>query len=240
MRWQLKLEECEYEVKYKKGSSNTNADALSRIHVTENCTDTQDDKLKITKEEKLAIFREMHDNPLGGHLGMNRTYDRMKLFTTWPGMKKDLEEYVRQCEICQKNKITQDKTKLPMKVTTPPEIVWEKFALGIVGPLSQTIDGNIYVLTFQDELSKFTSAVLIGQQDAMSIARAFVEEIILKFGIPQTVLTDQGYNFMSDVFENVCKILKIKKIKFTAYHPQTNGALERTHRVLVEYLRCFI
>lgn len=54
------------------------------------------------------------------------------------------------------------------------------------------------------------------------------------------ILTDQGSNFLSEVFTNVCKLLKIKKIKCTAYHPQSNGALERTHRVLVEYLRCFI
>jgi hypothetical protein len=45
---------------------------------------------------------------------------------------------------------------------------------------------------------------------------------------------------MSEVFTNICKLLRIKKIKCTAYHPQTNGVLERTHRILVEYLRCFI
>jgi len=73
----------------------------------------------------------MHENPLGGHLEINRTYDRMKLFTTWPGMKQELEEYIRQCEICQRNKITQNKTKLPIKITTTPEIVWEKCALDI-------------------------------------------------------------------------------------------------------------
>ena len=78
LRWRLKLEEYEYEVKYKKGSSNTNADALSRIHVTVNYPDGQDYKLELTRDEKLAIFREMHDNPLG-HLVMNRTYDRMKV-----------------------------------------------------------------------------------------------------------------------------------------------------------------
>jgi len=74
------LEEYEYEVKYKKGSSKTNADALSRIHFTENFTDRQDNKLELTRDEKLAIFREMHDNPLGGHLGMNRTYDSETLY----------------------------------------------------------------------------------------------------------------------------------------------------------------
>jgi hypothetical protein len=140
-----KLEE--YEVVYKKGSNNTNADALSRIHVTEGCTNRQITDPGPIKEERLAIFREMHDNPLG-HLGMNRTYDRVKLFTTWPGMKQELEEYIRQCETCQKSKITQNKTKLPMKITTTPDIVWEKCALDIVGPLSQTLDVNRYVLTF--------------------------------------------------------------------------------------------
>jgi hypothetical protein len=182
----------------------------------------------------------MHDKPIGGHLGMNRTYDRLKLFTTWPGMKQELEEYIRQCEICQKNKITQNKTKMPMKITTTPEVAWEKCALDIVGPLNQTLDGNRYVLTFQEELSKYTLAIPMEHQDAVTIAKAFVEEVILKFGILQMILTDQGSNFMSEVFTKVCKLLKIKKIKCTAYHRETNKALERTHRVLVEYFRCFI
>jgi hypothetical protein len=127
-----------------------------------------------------------------------------------------------------------------MKITTTPEVVWEKCALHIVGPLNQTLNGDRYVLKFQDELSKFTLAVPIRQQGAVTVAKAFVEEIVLKFGIPQTILTDQGSNFMSEVFVNVCKRLKIEKIKCTAFHPQIDGSLERTHRVLVEYLRCFI
>jgi hypothetical protein len=63
-------------------------------------------------------------------------------------MKQELEEYIRRCETCQKNKITQNKTKLPMTITTTPELVWEKIALDIVGSLSQTLEGNKYVLTF--------------------------------------------------------------------------------------------
>lgn len=74
----------------------------------------------------------------------------------------------------------------------------------------------------------------------MTVAKVFVQEIVLKFGIPQVILTDQGSNFLSDLFANVCKLLRIKRIKTSPYHPQSNGALERTHRVLVEYLRCYI
>jgi hypothetical protein len=158
----------------------------------------------------------VHEKTAGDHLGMNRTYDRTKLFTTWPGMKHELEEYIRQCETCQRNKITQNKTKMPMKVTTTPDVVWAKCAVDIVGPLSQTSDGNKYVLTFQDELFKYTMVIPIQQQDTVTVAKAFVEEVVLKFGIPQMILTDQGSNFMSEVFTNVCKLLKIKKVK-----PQT-------------------
>jgi hypothetical protein len=97
-----------------------------------------------------------------------------------------------------------------MKVTTTPEVVWNKCALNIAGSLNQTAEGDKYVLTFQADLSKFILAIPIVQQDAMNVTRAFVEEIILKFGIPQSMLTDQGSNFMSEVFGNVCKFFKIK------------------------------
>jgi hypothetical protein len=63
---------------------------------------------------------------------------------------------------------------------------------------------------------------------------------VLKFGIPQTILTDQGSNFLGELLTNVCKVLKIKRIKTNAQKPQAHGALETTHRVLVEYPRCFI
>jgi hypothetical protein len=77
--WRLKLEEYDYDIVYKRGSSNTNADALSRIHITE----TTPTPLP-TEQEKLTILHEMHMNPAGGHLCMNKTCERTKLFVTWP------------------------------------------------------------------------------------------------------------------------------------------------------------
>jgi len=132
------------------------------------------------------------------------------------------------------NKLTQRKTKLPLQITNTPEVVWHS------GTFNTDVRNNKYLLTFQDELSKYTVAAAIQQQDAMTVARVFVEEIVLKFGIPQVMLTDQSSNFLSYLFANVCKLLRVKTIKTSSYHPQTNGALERTHRVLVEYLRCYI
>ena len=79
-------------------------------------------------------------------------------------------------------------------------------------------------------------AIPIPQQDAETVAREFVLNIILKFGAPAQILTDQGLNFLSDLFKSTCKLLRIKKIQTTAFHHESNGSLERSHRLLTEYL----
>jgi hypothetical protein len=100
-------------------------------------------------------------------------------------------------------------TKIPFQITTSPNIVWEKCSSDIVGPVTPALEGNKYLLTFQDELLKYTLVIPIQQQNAETVAKAFVEEIVLKFGIPQTILSDQGSDFLSELFTNVCKMLKI-------------------------------
>jgi len=102
-----------------------------------------------------------------------------------------------------------------------------------VGPTTETSKGNRYILTFQDDLTKFVVAEPIQ-------AREFVRSVILRFGAPEVVLSDQGSNFLSELFRNTCKPLRIKKINTTAFHPESNGGLERRHRVLVEYLRHYV
>jgi len=87
-----------------------------------------------TEVEKRKILQEFHQLPTGGHLGMNRTFERIKLYTTWPGMKQEIENYVRHFEPCQMNKLTQRKTKLPLQITNTPEVVWQNCSLDTVGP----------------------------------------------------------------------------------------------------------
>jgi transposase InsO family protein len=70
--------------------------------------------------------------------------------------------------------------------------------------------------------------------------RDFVAKIVLNYGTPRTVQTDQDANYMSEVFRNTCKILKIKKIQSTAFRPETQGSTERSHRLLAEYLRHYV
>jgi transposase InsO family protein len=95
-------------------------------------------------------------------------------------------------------------------------------------------------LTFQDDLSKYVIAMPIVQQDAQTVTRAFVENVVLIYGTPRILHTDQGANFISEVFKGTCRILGIKKIQSTAFHPESQGSIERSHRVLAEYLRHYV
>jgi len=76
-------------------------------------------------------------------------------------------------------------------------------------------------------------------QTADEVSLTFLRYVILHYGIPNSIVTDQGSQFMSDNFKRLFKILKLNKLSTTAYHPESNGALERTHKTVTEYLRCF-
>jgi transposase InsO family protein len=164
---------------------------------------------------------EFHDAPTGGHREMNKTYKAIKPLYSWPNMRREIEEYIKKCESCQCNKLLKPRRKAPMEITTTAERPFEKSYLDIVGPLPETGMGNRYILTFQDDLSKYVIGVPIRQQDAETIAREFVLQVILRHGAPRTVQTDQGSNFLSEMFKNTCKLLRIKKIQSTAFHPES-------------------
>jgi hypothetical protein len=98
-----------------------------------------------------------------------------------------------------------------MAITTTAERPFEKCSLDVVDPLPVTLEGNKYILTFQDDLSKYVVAVPIEKQDAETVARAFVEKILLTYGAPQILQTDQGANFVSEVFKNTLRSSKLRR-----------------------------
>ena len=124
-----------------------------------------------------------------------------------------------------------------MVLTDTPGQAFDKVSIDIVGPLPTTPSGNVYILTIQDLLTKYSLAIPLVQHTARDTAEAFVKSFVGKFGAPKAILTDQGTNFMSSLFKSVAKRFRITQFRTTAFHPQTNGSLERSHHVLIEYLK---
>jgi transposase InsO family protein len=116
---------------------------------------------------------------------------------------------------------------------------WDKIYLHIVGPMPVAEGGHKYILTRQDNLSKYLVAVPMFSQTAEEVALNVMRYVILQYGVPCSIVTDQGSQFMGDLFKRLCKLLKINKMNTSAYRPERNGSLERAHKTMIEYLRCF-
>ena len=191
-------------------------------------------------EEINDILTEMHSDPISGHSGVSRTLNRVKQKYKWLNMRKDIMKFIESCKSCQLNKRAYGKNRAPMELTTTSVKSMEKIFLDIVGPLPVTESGNRFLLTAQDDLSKFSFAFAIPDHQASTIAKLLVNNIFTKFGIPKIILTDQGTDFKSNLIRDITKFFKVKHQLCTAYHPQTNGALERSHATIANYLRHYI
>ena len=183
------------------------------------------------------IIREHHCSVMGGHKGSTKTYDRIRENFYWPNMREQIRKFVRECETCKLNKTVRIKTKAPMQITDTPSEAFEKIEMDIVGPLPQTEYGNKYILTIQDNLTKYSDAIPLRSTESTAIASAFAEHFITRFGCPRVIHTDQGSDFTSQVMATFCKIFRIKHLRSTAFHPQALGSLERSHHVLIQYLK---
>lgn len=188
-------------------------------------------------KDRDKIFLELHNSAIGGHRGVSKTFNRIRTYYYWENLKQDIQRRIQQCLECQLKKLVRLKTKQPMVITDTPGTVFDKIAMDIVGPLSRTKNNNEYILTMQDQLSKFCLAVPLQNTLASSVADAFIKKFICIFGAPRVILTDQGSNFLSSLMQRVAKRFRIKRVKTTAFHPQSNGSLERSHHALGEFLK---
>ena len=181
-----------------------------------------------------AAWETAHSSPISGHLGVKRTRQKLSQSFFWPGMSRDVTSWCKTCGICQKgNPYHGNKATLhPLPVISRP---WEQVALDVVGPLKRTKQGNVYILTLMDFASRWPEAIPLKKADAEATADAMLE-VFSRHGIPSTILTDNGQNFVGKLITNLTKKLNIEHLKTTPYRPQTNGMLERFHATLKRML----
>lgn len=186
------------------------------------------------------ILKENHDLPIAGHLGNLRMYNRIRERFYWKNMRNDVENYIRKCQSCQANKALRRINRAPMIITSTSTTPFEKLSIDIVGPLPESGTARLkFIVTMQDDLTKYSLAYPIRCNTAEESSECLVHFISM-FGIPKHILTDQGTNFTAELFKKTCEFLKIKQLWSSPYHPQTQGALERSHSTLKEYLKTYV
>lgn len=191
--------------------------------------------LVIPDNLRKEILAECHDSPLAGHLGFQKTYEKIRQRYFWPKMYSQIHDYVHTCESCLKRKPAtgQKSTPLnPIKFGMP----FENISVDILGPMTTTDSGNKYILLFTDGLTHWPEAVCLPSTEAQRVAQSFYELIICRHGAPRTLLSDRGANFLSSLMQEVYQMMNVKKLNTTAYAPATNGRTERFNAYLATAL----
>lgn len=185
------------------------------------------------------LLTEFHSTPSGGHAGALRTYRRLAASVYWPGMMRQVTEFVAACEVCQRNKY---ETKSPAGLLQPlpiPDRVWEDISLDFISglPRSDSVD---CILVVVDRFSKYGHFVGLKHPfTARSVAQVFSREIVRLHGIPRSIVSDRDPIFLSNFWQELFKLTGTTLRMSSSYHPETDGQTEVLNRCLETYLRCF-
>lgn len=180
-----------------------------------------------------AIFTKMHGI---SHAGINATTRLVTQRFFWPGMKHNIAEFTRHCIQCQRSKIGRH-SQAPFATFQLSTERFQHVNIDIVGPLPLSRDCK-YILTCIDRFSRWPVAIPIQDITAETIARNFVSGWIANYGVPHRITSDLGRQFESSLFAELTRILGIDHFKTTAYHPQSNGMIERWHRTVKASIKC--
>jgi transposase InsO family protein len=191
-------------------------------------------RIVINRHKMKETLKKTHDHPLSGHQGQETTYLKTAEVFYWPGMKKDVQEYIRTCQICQKRERKKGETPLePIKKITLP---FYQVSIDVMGPLPITLSDKRYIVVAIDHFTKWIEARALEQADAQSIVQFTHDEIICRHGTPNVITTDRGSEFDNTLFRNFLHTYQIQHRMTTAYHPQGNGQVERVNATIKNLL----
>ena len=187
-------------------------------------------QLVLPQQCQQVVLQLAHDVPMAEHMGITRTKDCLLQRYYWPGVFTDTANYCRSCEVCQKSN-SKCPTKAKMISMPLIEQPFQRIAMDVVGPLPRTQGGNRFILTICDYATRYPKAFALPSVEAPRVAKELIK-LFSHVGIPDEILTDQGTNFMPTMIEEIYRLLHIKRIRTTPYHPQTDGLVERFNGTL--------
>lgn len=196
-------------------------------------------RIYVPKSSRSYLLDLAHDNPLyGGHLGIKKTHGKLFKFW-WPRMLRDIELYVKSCDICQRFK--QPTGPAPGYLNNiPVSKIFEHVHIDIVGPVKRTNRGNAYIMTATDAFSKWAFASTCQNIRTQEVIRFLEDSIIALHGKPHTIISDRGSQFTSKEWQDYMSKMNIRHNLTTPYHPQSNGVDERLNGTLVRILRAYV
>jgi len=199
-------------------------------------------KVYVPKDDILRaeIIRLHHDTPVGEHGGQWKMVELVTQNFWWPGVTKEVKQYVEGCDSCQRSKNHTEQPAGKLMSNSIPEKPWTYISADFITklPIAQ---GYNSILVVVDRLTKMVYFIpTIEKTLAEGLARLFRDNVWKLHGLPESIVLDRGLQFAAGIMQKLNRMLGIESKLSTAFHPQTDGQMERVNQELEQYLRMFI
>ena len=195
-------------------------------------------RLVLPKQLRATAYHWVHTDKTTGHFGITKTQARMKMRFYFPGMYHYVERQVLGCHRCLQKRGLGPRADL-MPRNNQKGFPGARWSLDLVGPLTETEKGNVYILTAEDVFTRYPVAVPIPDKTAETVAHAFEKAVVAEHGSFSQLLTDNAQELTGHIIQDVAKILGISKVETVPYNPNSSK-VERFHRTLGDLLRSVV
>jgi len=166
-------------------------------------------------------LRQCHAGVTAGHFGIRKTLDQVRRRFYWPTWKEDTKRFCRSCPECteyHRGKLAKQGLLKPVLPGAP----YERWYIDLTGPHPKSERGHLWILTCMESFTKWTEAFPLRNKEAESVAKVLVEQVFSRFGVPLSMLSDQGKEVGGRIMNEVCRLFGIEKLRTTPYEPSTN------------------
>lgn len=197
-------------------------------------------RLVIPTDDELIIklLRITHDSPTGGHPGRGKTLEVLQREYYWPGMFETIRRYVSSCHTCRRVKASREKYHGLLKPLPVPERRWQDISVDFVTELPES-EGFTNVMVVVDRLSKYRYLIPCKGMEAPDVARMFLRHVWCNHGLPRSIISDRGPQFVSAFHDELCKQLGVDPRFSTGFHPETDGQTEIANALMEQVLRAY-
>lgn len=196
--------------------------------------------LCLPKSMRKDALENFHDSPSMGHLGIRKTYHKIRKRYFWPKIHANVINYVQSCHACNARKTDTQQQVGKLQPLPPVSRPFKRIGMDKLGPLPQSLDGNKYIFVVTDYCTRTVIAKATPNGTASEAAKFFLHDVILRYNAPKEIVTDRGTEFCNELFKSVTDLWSAIHRRTTAYHPRTNGLTERFNKTIADMMSHYV
>ncbi|XP_040077970.2 uncharacterized protein LOC120849798 [Ixodes scapularis] len=195
------------------------------------------EQLVVPRDFRMIVLKLAHEGIMAGHQGTKKTTDRVQEEFYWPGVTAEIKRFVKSCDICQRTVPKHLVARAPLGTMEIIGTPFQRVGIDIIGPIKPSSEnGNRYILTMIDFATRYPDAVALKSMETTEVAEGLLQKFS-RVGLPQEVLSDRGSCSTSGLMKEISRLLSLRQLTTTPYHPMGNGLVERLNGTLKQMIR---